>query len=479
MSDFFSTENLKNVHQNNPDSLLFAHLAARYIEENEFQKAIDLCNKGLNKHPNYAFGHFILGLAHYHIKNYTDAKKELEIALAYDPTSPKAWEVLSTINEILNLSDDATESNLNSYLIDYFNKDASPNFLPAEETPIPEIQDYVKPSEIHESDKTKELSSEVSEEEIDSIIKNAMSGDDNEFDFEQTLNEVFNERDTEENHEGVSEVKESPEQTKESEESLTEQKSEKSKDLEKESMVTADEFSSALESFFSKYEEKDNGNKPAEVELVDSLSETEETTPADVPSEDVTMPDEETTDSTIEVIPDKEKSQEETQEEIKKFPSGTDITFDEQQENLIDFSSVVSDIIKESEEPDMQEMKEANEEEEAEIPPGDYPTGSEKDIDIPTETDFTSPEMMPDEDQVESDQSSLIDIDLSPSEEVGSRKKPPILSPTLGEIYIAQGRFEEAIDVFKALLKKEPQNTRYKRKLEDVKKILTKKKSGS
>lgn len=477
MNDFFSTENLKNVHQNNPDTLLFAHLAARYIEENEFQKAIDLCNKGLNKHPNYAFGHFILGLAHYHIKNYTDAKKELEIALAYDPTSPKAWEVLSTINEILNLSDDAKESNLNSYLIDYFNKDASPNFLPAEETPIPEIQDYLKPSEIHESDKTEELSSEVTEEEIDNIVKNAMSGD-NEFDFEKTLNEVFNEYDTEDKLEGAGEVKEGPERAAESEESLTEQESEKSEDLEKESMVSADEFSSALESFFSKYEEKDESKKPTEVELVDSPSEPEETPPTDISSEDMTAPDEETTDSTIEVTPDKKKSQEETQEEVKKIPSGTDITFDEQQEDLIDFSSVVSDIIKETEEPGMQETK-VTEEKEAETTPGDYPTDSEKDIDIPTETDFTSPEMIPDEDQVDSDQSSMIDLDLSQSEEMGSRKKPPILSPTLGEIYIAQGRFEEAISVFKALLKKNPQNTRYKRKLEDVKKILTKKKSGS
>lgn len=476
MNDFFSTENLKNVHQNNPDTLLFAHLAARYIEENEFQKAIDLCNKGLNKHPNYAFGHFILGLAHYHIKNYTDAKKELEIALAYDPTSPKAWEVLSTINEILNLSDDATESNLNSYLIDYFNKDASPNFLPVEETPIPEIQDYVKPSEIHESDKTEKLSSDVTEEEIDSIVKNAMSGD-NEFDFEKTLNEVFDEYDTEDKLEGASEVEEGSERTKESEENLTEQKSEKSTELEKESMVTADEFSSALESFFSKYEDKDDSSKPAEVELTDSPSEPEETTPTDISSEDMTAPDEETTDSPSEVSADKQKYRGETQEEVKKFPSGNDITFDEQPEDLIDFSSVVSDIIKESEEPGKEEMK-VTEEEETEISPGDYPTDSEKDIEIPTETDFTSPEIMPEADQVGSDQSSMIDLDLSQSEEMESRKKPPILSPTLGEIYIAQGRFEEAIGVFKALLKKEPQNTRYKRKLEDVKKILTKKKSG-
>jgi pentatricopeptide repeat protein len=60
----------------------------------------------------------------------------------------------------------------------------------------------------------------------------------------------------------------------------------------------------------------------------------------------------------------------------------------------------------------------------------------------------------------------------------GKVNKPPILSPTLGEIYIAQGRFEEAIEVFKQLLQKDSQNTRFRRKIDDLQKILTKKNLG-
>jgi len=55
--------------------------------------------------------------------------------------------------------------------------------------------------------------------------------------------------------------------------------------------------------------------------------------------------------------------------------------------------------------------------------------------------------------------------------------RPPILSPTLGEIYIAQGRFEEAIDIFRQLLDKDPENSRYRRKIADLEEILKKQKS--
>ena len=54
---------------------------------------------------------------------------------------------------------------------------------------------------------------------------------------------------------------------------------------------------------------------------------------------------------------------------------------------------------------------------------------------------------------------------------------PPILSPTLGEIYIAQGRFDEAIKVFEQLLEKDPENYRYKKKISDIQKMLEKSKT--
>ncbi|HQU74345.1 MAG TPA: tetratricopeptide repeat protein, partial [Calditrichia bacterium] len=54
--------------------------------------------------------------------------------------------------------------------------------------------------------------------------------------------------------------------------------------------------------------------------------------------------------------------------------------------------------------------------------------------------------------------------------------RPPILSPTLGEIYIAQGRFEEAIEVFKQLLEKDPGNQRFQKKISDIQGMLARQK---
>ena len=47
-----------------------------------------------------------------------------------------------------------------------------------------------------------------------------------------------------------------------------------------------------------------------------------------------------------------------------------------------------------------------------------------------------------------------------------------IVSSTLGEIYLAQGQFQEALDVFKQLLDKEPENDKLKRKIKDISALL-------
>lgn len=56
-----------------------------------------------------------------------------------------------------------------------------------------------------------------------------------------------------------------------------------------------------------------------------------------------------------------------------------------------------------------------------------------------------------------------------------TRKKKPegkIVTPTLGEIYAAQGQYTKAIDVFELLLKKHPDNESYAQKIEMLRKKL-------
>ena len=47
-----------------------------------------------------------------------------------------------------------------------------------------------------------------------------------------------------------------------------------------------------------------------------------------------------------------------------------------------------------------------------------------------------------------------------------------IISPTLGEIYSAQGQYSKAICVYKVLLENEPDNEKYRQKLEELKNKL-------
>jgi hypothetical protein len=100
---------------------------------------------------------------------------------------------------------------------------------------------------------------------------------------------------------------------------------------------------------------------------------------------------------------------------------------------------------------------------------------------FPKEEDFNLPDVEAGEPDHPTTDIQLEDSpeDLSTGEEETKFSKPPILSPTLGEIYIAQGRFDEAIGVFKQLLAKDPENSRYQRKIEDLKSIIAKKKLGS
>jgi len=50
------------------------------------------------------------------------------------------------------------------------------------------------------------------------------------------------------------------------------------------------------------------------------------------------------------------------------------------------------------------------------------------------------------------------------------KPKEKFVTPTLGEIYAAQGQYAKAISVFELLLKKSPDNEWYKTKLEYLKK---------
>jgi hypothetical protein len=51
-------------------------------------------------------------------------------------------------------------------------------------------------------------------------------------------------------------------------------------------------------------------------------------------------------------------------------------------------------------------------------------------------------------------------------------EKPGIVSVTLAEIYFQQGYIEQSIEIYQELMKREPHNDSYKKKLSALKKDL-------
>ncbi|MBN2012855.1 tetratricopeptide repeat protein [candidate division KSB1 bacterium] len=76
---------LESKLKQNPDSLLFARLADMYLEMGQLEQAIQLCEKGIRKHPYYVTGHYIMGKCYLQKKQFDHAEKELKRVLLFDP----------------------------------------------------------------------------------------------------------------------------------------------------------------------------------------------------------------------------------------------------------------------------------------------------------------------------------------------------------------------------------------------------------
>ncbi len=75
---------LKVLHKN-PDSIIFAPLASAYRRQGSFQKALNMCELGLEKHPQYAQGHAVLGCIYLNLKRYSESITAFERALDLEP----------------------------------------------------------------------------------------------------------------------------------------------------------------------------------------------------------------------------------------------------------------------------------------------------------------------------------------------------------------------------------------------------------
>lgn len=444
MAQLFTLENLEKFYTSHPDSIVFAHLASHILAEGDYQRAIQMCRDGLSKHPEYAFGHFVLGSAHYAMKDFNDAKREIEISLAYLPENPKAWKLLSDIHERLNLEVLAKESYLKFYLTDPFNEKAAEKIFREEYLDLTLPKHEITPDQAPEkpTEESEQTERELSEEEMDQLIETAVSSSEDEEDSGDTLDQVFDE--TVAGAAPPHREKESVDEKQDFEAPEGEEKQGPAGPL------ADDEISDTMNSYLPDSEEGEGDDK-----------------------------DEGVQDEEEEREPEKTQQEKEQTAETKRDETPAEREFPEEfvEEEPIDFTAVVADLIS--------DRKKDQGDEEIGTEDSQSPAENERDTanEHPSGTipSTCRPEGERDEKEMETGREGRQKFDESRIEEQPEHTaqfgKPPILSPTLGEIYIAQGRFSEAIDVFKKLLEKDPENSRYRRKIGDLNTIIEKQKS--
>ncbi len=89
---------LKKKLEENPDSLVFALLADAYRKQGNLNQAYEICQKGLQKHPNYNIAQIVLGRIFQEQKKVDEASSEFKKVLEGDPENIMAHSLLGSLH---------------------------------------------------------------------------------------------------------------------------------------------------------------------------------------------------------------------------------------------------------------------------------------------------------------------------------------------------------------------------------------------
>jgi tetratricopeptide (TPR) repeat protein len=105
MADNPRIDALRRRVEKDPASIAFAQLAEEYRRGGDYQQAIAICREGLTRYPGYLSAQVTLGRALIELKQFDDARKELEAVLRVAPDNLAAIRALAGIHEHLGDSD--------------------------------------------------------------------------------------------------------------------------------------------------------------------------------------------------------------------------------------------------------------------------------------------------------------------------------------------------------------------------------------
>lgn len=92
-----NTELLEKRFQKTPSSRVFSRLADAYRKEGNINKAIEICQNGLQNHPDYIAGHLILGRCFFEQDNFSAAYEEFKKVCTLDRHNQIAIKMLADL----------------------------------------------------------------------------------------------------------------------------------------------------------------------------------------------------------------------------------------------------------------------------------------------------------------------------------------------------------------------------------------------
>ena len=101
---------LEKAYRQNPESPLFARLADQYLSRGMVFRALDICEEGCERFPDYTTGFLILSRCYEARDDFEAARKAMGRALRLDPENPGGFKRLSNIYQNLGNSELALKS---------------------------------------------------------------------------------------------------------------------------------------------------------------------------------------------------------------------------------------------------------------------------------------------------------------------------------------------------------------------------------
>jgi tetratricopeptide (TPR) repeat protein len=485
---------LEKLYLKNKKTPQFPQLADCYIEEGDLEKAIEICETGLVNYPDNPTAHYILGKCYYLEKRYKDAKSELERCIKYYPAFINAYKLLIEINKLDGLNQVVENLKHDMYLYSPLLKgyDAPNQMVPEQ------LEEVDSGFEVVEKESATPLEDEALENlitentnepnEKDEFLDDFDLGDLNEKndpvaeELGMISDNESNKKSTKKNTDdfGFDDINDESEvgtvtDIDDSETLLVE--SDTTDDIDQHE---ADEFEMISQD--DKTKKIDTINE-SENQIDDSKYQGDPKEFFEMTEKELFEDDSEHLAKLESLKEDSEKKETFRYDELNDEAKNEDIFSEEEITELDDesFANEAGEVIEHfAEEADAEEDTKTENNERINSEPVFIESKVHRDgeamnvksvEEVLEHVDKKGKTLKPknsDDDLLE-DELSILQSETTNSDQEDSQG---IVSSTLGEIYLAQGQFKEALDVFSQLLEKEPENEKLKRKIKDISALL-------